>query len=138
MLDNAGYRTGYWYKQPLFRVKDKTKLKLEDDIEIPPSSQSHYDDNWIAPLRKLIDGKRAQDHRLSWVNSPSAYQRIEIQETGTTDPKTIVKWVSEGSPSKQTTSAKIDKSHQFVPINVQTNEFRKRQKEVNLFSKTTI
>lgn len=132
MLDNAGYRTGYVYKQPLLRISDRTKLRLEDDIATPPSSQSHYlDDNWIAPIRKLVDGKRTQD-RLSWVNSPNNYQRIEIQETGTSDPKTITKWVSENSPSKQTTSVKINKSHQFVPLNVQSNEFRKRQKEVKL------
>lgn len=129
MLDNAGYRTGLYYK-PLFRQTDKIKLKLEDDIEIPPASQSHYDDQWIGPIRKLIDSKRTQD-RLCFVNSPNNYQRIEIEETGTTDPKKITKWVSETSPTKQTaTSVKIDKSHQFVPLNVQSNEFKKKQKEL--------
>jgi len=128
MLDNSGYRTGYIYKQPLLRIADKSKLKF-DDVAIPPSSQSHLDDNWIAPLRKLVDAKRTQD-RLGWVNTPNNYMRIEIQETGTDDPKTITKWVTEGSPSKQTTSIKINKSHQFVPLNVQPNEFRKRQKEL--------
>ena len=130
MLDNAGYRTGYIYKQPLLRVTDKNKLKLEDDIEIPPASQSHLDDNWIAPIRKLVDGKRTQD-RLCWVNSPNNYQRVEVEETGTTDPKKYTKWISESSPSRPTTSIKIDKSHQFIPLNVQSNEFKKRQKEVN-------
>ena len=129
MLDNAGYRTGYLYRQPLLRVTDRHRLKPEEDIEIPPSSQSHLDDNWIAPIRKLVDGKRTQD-RLSWVNSPNNYQRIEIEETGTSDPKKITKWISESSPARQTTSIKIDKSHQFVPLNVQPNEFRKRQKEL--------
>lgn len=134
MLDNAGYRTGYIYKQPLHRITDKNKLKLEEDIEIPPTTQSHLDDDWIGPIRKLVDGKRTQD-RLHWVNTPNNYQRIEIEEIGTTDPKKITKWISENSPSRQATSIKIDKSHQFVPLNVQPNEFRKRQKEVNLMIK---
>ena len=89
-----GYRTGYSYRQPVMRAGQQ-KLKLEEDIEIPPASQSHLEDNWIIPLRKLVEGRKTQD-RLCWVNTPNNYQRIEIEETGTNDPKKITKVRSQG------------------------------------------
>merc|ERR1719317_1298643 len=47
-------------------------------------------------------------------------------ETGTTDPKKITKWVSEGSPS-HSTPIKIESSNQFVPVNTNPKEFKKVQ-----------
>lgn len=44
----------------------------------------------MVPLRKLVDGRRTQD-RLCWVNTPNNYQRVEVEETGTTDPRKITK-----------------------------------------------
>lgn len=89
MLDNAGYRTGYLYRQPLLRADQRAKY----DVEIPPASTSHLtfdEDKWLSPLKKLVDGKKTQD-KLRWVNSPNQYQRVEVEETGTTDPKKITK-----------------------------------------------
>jgi adducin len=37
ILDNAGFRTGYVYRQPLIRTLDKTTFK---DIEVPPAASS--------------------------------------------------------------------------------------------------
>lgn len=38
ILDNAGFRTGYVYRQPLIRTIDKnTNFK---DIEVPPAASS--------------------------------------------------------------------------------------------------
>ncbi|XP_053211392.1 protein hu-li tai shao-like isoform X5 [Panonychus citri] len=91
MLDNAGFRTGYIYRQPLLRA-DQQRPKY--DIEIPPAatslSQYFEGDKWLSPLKKLVDGKKTQD-KLKWVNSPNSYQKVEISETGTLDPKKITK-----------------------------------------------
>ena len=38
ILDNAGFRTGYVYRQPLIRTIDKTTIFK--DIEVPPASSS--------------------------------------------------------------------------------------------------
>ena len=38
ILDNAGFRTGYVYRQPLVRTIDKTTIFK--DIEVPPASSS--------------------------------------------------------------------------------------------------
>lgn len=64
------------------------------DVEVPPAVTSHAghyeEDKWLSPLRKLVQGKRTQD-KLNWVNSPNSYQKVEVLETGTTDPKKITK-----------------------------------------------
>lgn len=65
------------------------------DVEIPPAALSHAnqyleEDKWLSPLKKLVDGKKTQD-KMRWVNSPNVYQRVEIQESGTPDPKKITK-----------------------------------------------
>lgn len=86
-----GFRTGYLYRQPLLRA-DQPRTKY--DVEEPPSASSlaHYleDDKWLSPLKKLVEGKRTQD-KLRWVNSPNVYQKVEVLESGTTDPKKITK-----------------------------------------------
>ncbi|XP_064465888.1 protein hu-li tai shao-like isoform X2 [Ornithodoros turicata] len=140
-LDNAGFRTGYVYRQPLLRNEQP---RFTTDVAVPPSassvSQFLEEDKWLSPLKKLLDGKKTQD-KLRWVNSPNTYQRVEVLETGTTDPKKITKWVEvggsgdadswvqEGSPS-HSTSVKIDTSHQFVPKGTDPGEFKRKQKEL--------
>merc|ERR1711970_1457238 len=61
------------------------------------------------------------------INDIRVYQKVEVLETGTTDPKKITKWVSEGSPS-HSTPIKIESSNQFVPVNTNPKEFKKVQK----------
>merc|ERR1712008_462127 len=64
--------------------------------------------------------------RTKWMNSPNVYQKVEILETGTPDPKKITKWVQDGSPSKST-AIPIESPNQFVPLGTSKKEFRKLQ-----------
>merc|ERR1719423_205288 len=118
MLDNSGFRTGYTYVEPPPTVSNLSYLLEEDEL---------YKDG---PLRQLL-AQMARSSRSSkktnWVNSPNVYQKVEVLETGTTDPKKITKWVSDGSPS-HSTPIKIEKSNQFVPLNTNPKEFKKVQK----------
>ncbi|GFQ96882.1 protein hu-li tai shao [Trichonephila clavata] len=142
MLDNAGFRTGYLYRYPLIRVEQP---RLKNDVEVPPAATSFAqyleEDKWLRPLKKLMDaGKQSRD-KLRWVNSPNVYQKVEVLETGTSDPKKITKWVEkpdngendtwvqEGSPS-HSTLVKIESPHQFIPKTGDPNEFKKKQKEM--------
>ncbi|CAL1265032.1 unnamed protein product [Larinioides sclopetarius] len=141
MLDNAGFRTGYLYRYPLIRVEAP---RQKNDVEVPPAATSFAqyleEDKWLRPLKKLMDGKKSQD-KLRWVNSPNVYQKVEVLETGTSDPKKITKWVEkpdsgendswvqEGSPS-HSTLVKIESPHQFIPKTGDPNEFKKKQKEM--------
>lgn len=130
MLDNLGYRTGYVYKNPLTRRDER----LKHDVEEPPtvtSVQSNYfdADKWLSPLRKLVDGKKTHD-RISWVNSPNVYQKKEILETGTHDPRVITRWIQDGHAEngQHYNHAKIDGAHQFAPHSLDVEEFKKKQK----------
>ncbi|XP_075223379.1 adducin 1-like protein hts isoform X2 [Lycorma delicatula] len=132
MLDNAGFRTGYIYRQPL--VKNEPP-RPRNDVEVPPAVSSlgylleeeemYKQGNW----KKLIEGRKSHD-RTRWLNSPNVYQKVEILETGTPDPKKITKWVAEGSPTHSSTPVKIDAALQFVPKNTNPKEFKKLQQQI--------
>lgn len=132
MLDNSGYRTGYVYKNPLTRREERFK----HDVEEPPtvtSVQSNYfdEDKWLSPLKKLVDGKKTHD-RTAWVNSPNVYQKKEILETGTHDPRVITRWIQDGQREngQHYNHTKIDSAHQFAPHSLDAEEFRRKQKEM--------
>lgn len=40
--------------------------------------------------KKYYDGRKSTD-RTKWLNSPNVYQKVEVLETGTSDPKKITK-----------------------------------------------
>jgi len=97
MLDNAGYRTGFTYAEPLVR---KEPARMISDVELPPTAsnlgylmdeEELYKDG---PLRALLAqmGKATRSgNKTRWVNSPNVYQKVEVLETGTQDPKKITK-----------------------------------------------
>jgi len=133
MLDNSGYRTGYAYAEPLVR---KEPARMISDVELPPTAsnlgylmdeEELYKDG---PLRALLAqmGKATRSgNKTRWVNSPNVYQKVEVLETGTQDPKKITKWVADGSPS-HSTPVKIETSNQFVPTGTNPKEFKRVQK----------
>ncbi|CAG0914649.1 unnamed protein product [Notodromas monacha] len=132
-LDNAGYRSGYMYKNPLVRTEP---ARLRSDVEVPPSSTSYthvFDEEDLfkySPLKKVLEGRKAAE-RTRWLNSPNTYQRVEVLETGTMDPKKITKWVADQSPTHSTSNAtKVDDALQFVPKNTDPKEFKKKQKQI--------
>jgi len=132
MMDNAGYRTGYVYKQPL--VKEEPP-KPKSDVELPAAvsslgflleEENLYKDG---PLRALLGGfnkSYKEAGRTKWMNSPNVYQKVEVLETGTPDPKKITKWVQDGSPSKST-PIKVESPNQFVPLGTTKKEFKRIQ-----------
>ena len=142
MLDNYGFRTGYIYRQPLLRAStNRTNINL-NDIEIPPAAQNHLSsidgdglllDNWLTPLRSLINSSIQQKkEKMNWINTPNSYQKVELSETGTEDPKKITKWVNgDATNGGSQQNIKIDSSHQFVPINENNRrEFHEKQKKM--------
>ncbi|CAG0893941.1 unnamed protein product [Cyprideis torosa] len=133
MLDNTGYRTGYMYRQPLTR---SDAPKSQSDVELPPASSSYayaFDENDLfqySPLKKFLEGKRSAD-RSKWINSPNSYQKVEVLETNTTDPKKIIKWVPDSSSNQQGgTPVRLADPLQFVPKNTTAKEFKQKQKQM--------
>jgi adducin len=87
LLDNAGYQTGYIYKQPM--NYDIKVSRAGSEVEIPPSATNipaYGPDSELSPSKQmaLLKQKKFKD---SWLNSPNAYSKIELEETGTMQPK---------------------------------------------------
>lgn len=123
-LDNAGYRTGYMYRQPIMRNIDRNAVK---DVEIPPSSQSHgFDSEYIRKLKE----EKSKVVKGEWLNTPNTYARTETEETGTPNPKKITKWVPEASPSKTSTPIRIENKNQFAPQGNDPKELKNHQKQI--------
>ncbi|XP_066940001.1 protein hu-li tai shao isoform X18 [Macrobrachium rosenbergii] len=129
-LDNSGLRTGFIYRRPL--VKQETS-RLQSDVALPPTASNYThlfdeDDITRSPLKRILDGRKTQD-KTRWLNSPNVYQKVEVLETGTPDPKKITKWVADQSPTHSTsTPVKLESALQFVPSNTDPKEFKTVQK----------
>ncbi|XP_062545097.1 protein hu-li tai shao isoform X3 [Armigeres subalbatus] len=139
MLDNAGFRTGYIYRNPLVK-NDLPKPK--NDVEVPPAVSSlgyliEEEELFKQGIWKKGDFRKGGD-RSRWLNSPNVYQKVEVLETGTPDPKKITKWidanidewVAEASPTHSSTPVKIDGALQFVPPNTNPKEFKRIQQQI--------
>uniref|UniRef100_A0A8R1XZL5 Aldolase_II domain-containing protein n=1 Tax=Onchocerca volvulus TaxID=6282 RepID=A0A8R1XZL5_ONCVO len=135
VLDNAGYRTGHIYRQPLFRSRTlPSSASNQNDVAVPPSAssigtvdESDYESVTAHKMALL----RKEQERSRWLNSPNAYQKIEILETGTNNPKRITKWVQDiSSPSQSGTPVKISSPHQFSPFSANPKEFKEKQKAI--------
>jgi adducin len=126
ILDNAGFRTGYVYRQPLIRTIDKTTTFK--DIEVPPAASSAT--SFVDPTHPEAYSPTRQTQRTTeWRNSPNAYLKQEIEETGTPNPKKVTKWVPD-TGLKHSTPIKIDTKHQFAPSNVNPKELKNHQKQI--------
>ncbi|XP_059619542.1 protein hu-li tai shao isoform X2 [Phlebotomus argentipes] len=132
MMDNAGFRTGYIYRNPLVK-SDLPKPK--NDVELPPAVSSlgyllEEEELYRQGVWKKSDLRKGGD-RSRWLNSPNVYQKVEVLETGTPDPKKITKWVSEGSPThSSSTPVRIEGALQFVPPGTNPREFKKLQQQI--------
>ncbi|XP_072941279.1 protein hu-li tai shao isoform X3 [Epargyreus clarus] len=137
MLDNAGFRTGHIYRHPL--VKNDVP-KPKNDVEVPPAVSSlgyllEEEELYKQGLWKKGGGKAGE--RTRWLNSPNVYQKVEMLETGTSDPKKITKWVDanneewvqDASPAHTSTPVKID-TLQFVPKGTNPKEFKQLQQQI--------
>ncbi|XP_053595573.1 protein hu-li tai shao isoform X8 [Microplitis demolitor] len=130
MLDNAGFRTGYIYRHPLIKSEPP---RPRNDVEVPPavSSLGYLFEEEELYKQGLWKGGRKGADRSRWLNSPNVYQKVEILETGTPDPKKITKWVSDGSPThSSSTPVRIESALQFVPKNTNPKEFKQLQQQI--------
>ncbi|XP_045781668.1 protein hu-li tai shao isoform X1 [Maniola jurtina] len=137
MLDNAGFRTGYIYRHPL--VKNDVP-RPKNDVEVPPAVSSLgylLEEEELYKQGLWKKGGLKAGERTRWLNSPNVYQKVEVLETGTHDPKKITKWVDanneewiqDGSPAHAGTPVKID-TLQFVPKNTNPKEFKQLQQQI--------
>jgi len=133
-LDNAGYRTGHVYHEPLSK-STKAREKLNSEIEYPPTATSFaamYGDDGenLSPLRQHFE-KQKRAFKTDWLNTPNAYKKEEIQETGTPNPKTITKWKADSSPGKAVPSpVKVENPNVFAPQGDNPKEFKQKFQQI--------
>lgn len=133
-LDNAGYRTGHVYKQPLMRQEKKERTT--SDVELPPSSSSftyifdgdYEHSKYVSPIKMAME-RQKQAYKAGWLTSPNTYKKTEIEEIGTTTPKKITKWVP-GEGQSKSTAVKVSTPNQFAPQGSNPKEFREKQKSI--------
>uniref|UniRef100_A0A8L8K854 Aldolase_II domain-containing protein n=1 Tax=Heligmosomoides polygyrus TaxID=6339 RepID=A0A8L8K854_HELPZ len=136
VLDYAGFRTGHIYRQPSLLAKSSaTQSSVNSSgAAVPPSSSAvgllDESDSEAVAAHKLALLRKEQE-RSRWLNSPNAYQKVEILETGTDNPKRITKWVQDAtSPSSSGTPVKISMPHHFSPMSGNPKEFKDKQRAI--------
>lgn len=73
---------------------------------------------------------RKEQEKSRWLNSPNCYQKVEVLETMTDQPRVITKWVSKGCSNRAGggTPTKINAVHQFTPFGTNPKEFKLKQR----------
>ncbi|KAF4516403.1 hypothetical protein B566_EDAN008526 [Ephemera danica] len=89
-VPKLGFRSGYMYRQPLVKSEPP---RPRNDVELPPAVSSlgfllEEEEMYRQGYRRSMG--KGHD-RTRWLNSPNVYQKVEILETGTPDPKKITK-----------------------------------------------
>jgi len=76
---------------------------MANDVELPPTvsnlgflmeEDELYKDSPLKGLLAQMARSQRGNTKGKWVNSPNVYQKVEVLETGTTDPKKITKVTS--------------------------------------------
>ncbi|KAK2872246.1 hypothetical protein Q8A67_022143 [Cirrhinus molitorella] len=133
MLDNLGYRTGYPYRCPALRDKNKKY----SDVEIPPSATGYSyaedsDSGARSPLKHSF--QRQQRDKTRWLAAGRPDESAEEGQDGSGSPKAKTKWTKEDSLRQAAVA------NQFVPLNTnpkEVQEMRNKIREQNLQDKKT-
>ncbi|XP_041042082.1 alpha-adducin isoform X6 [Carcharodon carcharias] len=122
MLDNLGYRTGYPYRCPALREKNKNR----SDVEIPPSATGFTfpedsDSSSRSPLKQ--SSQKQQREKTRWLNAGSTGRVDEVPEESRNgdSPKSKTKWTKESAGPIP---------NQFVPLNTDPREFKEMRNKI--------
>uniref|UniRef100_A0A915JYK3 Class II aldolase/adducin N-terminal domain-containing protein n=1 Tax=Romanomermis culicivorax TaxID=13658 RepID=A0A915JYK3_ROMCU len=129
VLDNAGFRTGHIYRQGMYRIKPPA---AQSDVEVPPAATAYglLEETDETDLAQRVAQLKREQERAVWLNSPNVYQKVEFEETGTSEPKKLTKWIQDESSPAHSTLIKISTPHQFSPLALNTREFKDKQKAI--------
>ncbi|XP_067838528.1 alpha-adducin isoform X2 [Heptranchias perlo] len=122
MLDNLGYRTGYPYRCPALREKNKNR----SDVEVPPSATGFTfpedsDSGSRSPLKQ--SSQKQQREKTRWLNAGSTGRVDEVPEESRNggSPKSKTKWTKEAAGPIP---------NQFVPLNTDPREFKEMRNKI--------
>lgn len=130
-LDNAGYCTGYIYRDSASRQKT---LRSYSTTDVPTTNLSSFsEDKDLSNLSQLLAQRRTA--RPEWTISPNTYIKEEYSGRDTPlDRKTPVKWVSDsnagGLSKPRSSSVKVVSTNKFAPQGSNPRELREKVKEI--------
>uniref|UniRef100_A0A4W3K3G2 Adducin 3 (gamma) a n=1 Tax=Callorhinchus milii TaxID=7868 RepID=A0A4W3K3G2_CALMI len=127
-----GYRTGYTYRQPILREKQRHR----SEVEIPATVTAFsFEDDALqrSPLKYLA--QKQQREKTRWLNSPNTYMKVNVpgeSPSGESSPRTKTTWMKAADPSKISsgTPIKIEDPNQFVPLNTDPKEVRDKRNKI--------
>ncbi|XP_028313152.1 adducin 3 (gamma) a isoform X3 [Gouania willdenowi] len=133
MLDNLGYRTGYTYRHPIVREKQRHKSEVEIPATVTAFTFEEDGDVGATRLPFKFLQQRQQREKTRWLTSPNSYTKVSVEcaeERYNSRTTTWMKADETGTPIR------IEDPNQFVPLNTNPNEVlekRNKIREQNLF-----
>ncbi|CDI98542.1 nervous system adducin [Echinococcus multilocularis] len=105
------------------------------DVEVPPAASSfaanyYKDDATRIKEAAAYRAKTLSLQRMHFSNTPNAYQKEEIEEVGTANPKKITKWTEGSSRTTGGTLLASEDPNQFAPQGDDPREFKENLKKV--------
>lgn len=128
-LDNAGYCTGYVYRDSRQRT-----LRSQSTTDVPTQSLSSFsEDKDLSNLSQLLAQRRTVRPELTV--SPNTYHKEEFSGRDTPlDRKTPAKWVTDSNSSglskPRSSSVKVVSTNKFAPQGSNPRELREKVKEI--------
>ncbi|KAM7418799.1 hypothetical protein PAMA_016094 [Pampus argenteus] len=137
MLDNLGYRTGYAYRHPIIREKQRHK----SDVEIPATVTAFMfeedGDGGATRLPFKFLQQRQQREKTRWLNSPNSYTKVNVEGGEERYNSRTTMWMK---AEETGTPIRIEDPNQFVPLNTDPSEVllkRNKIREQNRFDVMT-
>uniref|UniRef100_A0A7E4UN83 Aldolase_II domain-containing protein n=1 Tax=Panagrellus redivivus TaxID=6233 RepID=A0A7E4UN83_PANRE len=135
VLDAAGLRTGHIYRQPHLKHRHvyATSSLNRHGCAYPSAARSvgaldESDTEAMIAYRLAL--LRKEQEKAKWLNSPHNYQKVQIYESNTSNPKVITKWVQDPNQPQNGTPIKVDGVHQYTPVGTDPKEFKAKQREL--------
>ncbi|KAL5966474.1 Protein hu-li tai shao [Taenia solium] len=105
------------------------------DVEVPPAASSfavnyYKDDATRIKEAAAYRAKTLSLQRMHFRNTPNAYQKEEIEEVGTANPKKITKWTEGASRTTGGTLLASEDPNQFAPQGDDPQELKENLKKV--------
>uniref|UniRef100_A0A8C5HEW8 Gamma-adducin-like n=1 Tax=Gouania willdenowi TaxID=441366 RepID=A0A8C5HEW8_GOUWI len=128
MLDNLGYRTGYTYRHPIVREKQRHKSEVEIPATVTAFTFEEDGDVGATRLPFKFLQQRQQREKTRWLTSPNSYTKVSVEcaeERYNSRTTTWMKADETGTPIR------IEDPNQFVPLNTNPNEVLEKRNKVS-------
>lgn len=82
-------------------------------LSLQPLPNAHV----FRTAQRLMQERSRSHHRTEWLSTPNAYHKVEVEETGTPNPRKFTRWVAdkEGEKPNSGTATPVRSANQFAP-----------------------